>query len=65
MDEKDNILAVQKVYLEAGKPVYFDDAACKFFLSGHHMTGIACIGKYDADGQRTVVSIGYDAEQGD
>ena len=62
MDAKENILTVQKVYLEPGKPTYFDDAACTIFFSGKHMTGIDCIGKYDADGQRTVASIGYYAE---
>ena len=64
MDAKENILEVRKVYLEPGKPTYFEDAACKFFFSGRHMSGIACIGKYDADGQRTVLSIDYQVDFG-
>lgn len=64
MDAKTNMLLVQKVYFEPGKPTYVDEGACKLFFSGKHMTGIYCGGKIDADGQRTVASIVFDAEPG-
>jgi hypothetical protein len=64
MDAKNNMLFVQKVYFEPGKPTYVDEGACKLFFSGKHMSGIYCGGKIDADGQRTVASIVFDAEPG-
>jgi hypothetical protein len=64
MHEKVNILDVQKVYFEPGKPTYIDDGACKFFFSGRHMTSVYCVGKIDADGQRTVASIVYNVDRG-
>jgi len=57
-------MSVDKVYFEAGKPTYIDDGACKVFFKGRHMTGIFCGGKIDADGQRTVASIVFDADPG-
>ena len=64
MDLKSNILDVQKVYFEPGKPTYIDEGTCKLFFSGRNMTGIFCGGKIDADGQRTVASIIFDADPG-
>ena len=64
MDARTNTMSVSKVYFDAGKPTYVDDGACKLFFSGRHMTGIFCGGKIDADGERTVVSIVFDADPG-
>lgn len=63
--EPDGImLNVSKVYFEPGKPTYVDVGVCKFFFSGRHMKGIFCGGKIDADGQRTVATIAFEADRG-
>jgi hypothetical protein len=64
MDDRTNTMSVSKVYFEPGKPTYVDDGACKVFFAGRHMTGIFCGGKIDADGERTVASIVFDADPG-
>lgn len=64
MDAAGEAMTVQRTYFEPGKPTYLDDAACKFFFSKRHMTGIFCGGKIDADGQRTVASIVFNASPG-
>jgi hypothetical protein len=64
MNAKTNMMTVQKVYFEPGKPTYIDEGACKLFFSGKHISGIFCGGKIDADGQRTVASIVFDPEPG-
>jgi hypothetical protein len=64
MNVKENVIQVSKVYFEPGKPTYIDVGVCKMFFTGRHMSGIFCGGKIDADGQRTVANISFDAEPG-
>ena len=64
MESDGALMNVQKVYFEPGKPTYVDVGACKLFFAKRHMMGIFCGGKIDADGQRTVANITFDAEPG-
>ena len=53
MDEKKEILTVEKVYI-ANKPYKATDVACKFFFKNKHMSNIVCGGAIDIGDRRTV-----------
>jgi hypothetical protein len=59
-----NMFLIQTVYFEPGKATKIDEGVCRVFFAGRHISAIDCGTKIDADGQRTVASIIFDAEPG-
>ena len=64
MQENGEILDVQNVYLEGGKPTHVTEGVCKFFFKNKHMSAILCAAKIDEDGRRTVPNILFEASPG-
>jgi hypothetical protein len=56
------IMNVDKVYLESGRPSMVVDGYCKFFFKEKTISGISCGAKIDEDGRRTVPIVGFNAD---
>jgi hypothetical protein len=61
MDSDGQIMAVDHVYLEEGKPTRVTEGVCKFFFSKPHLKAIMCGAKIDEGTQRTVPIVVFEA----
>ena len=56
----DEMMQVQRVYLQSGVAIPADDGACKIFRKGGRISGIACGAKSDQGGRRTVPIVAFE-----
>lgn len=56
----DQMIQVQRIYLQSGVAIPADDGACKIFRKGGRISGIACGAKSDQGGRRTVPVVAFE-----
>lgn len=56
----DEMIQVQRIYLQSGVAIPADDGACKIFRKGGRISGIACGAKVDQGGRRTVPIVAFE-----
>lgn len=56
----DQMIQVQRVYLQSGVATPADDGACKIFRKGGSISGIFCGAKSDQGGRRTVPIVAFE-----
>lgn len=56
----DEMIQVQRFYLQTGVAIPADDGACKIFRKGGRISGITCGAKSDQGGRRTVPIVSFE-----
>lgn len=56
----DEMLQVQRIYLQSGVAIPADDGACKIFRKAGRISSIACGAKSDQGGRRTVPIVAFE-----